>query len=817
MPDLIAKGGLNAGFILLVFFFVSCHSARIEEFRSDKYTIAQDSAARLSWWSDGVEDEKDLQLVLLPDTVVVPPAGIEIVTPAETTQYRLVLYNGFKTPDQQVRDSKIVTLNVVPPPDPVIVFSIDKSIAKAGEALTISWNIEHGEGYRVAIAGIGEDLALRGKESITAIVDEEYVLTLTKGQKRFSRSVSYRVEVPEPVKVILEDGKEMNEIITQDGLPVDLLAQEGVTENNIADGERKIQISQIEPRREDDGRLRIRIKFHVYDERNNFVSGLRKSDLCRPIVDSDLQSRNSITAYTMAEVSELQNTTRAMNVALVMDHSGSMRDACGVMQKAVCNFWENKQTDDSLSFVRYTLDVTPVDAPDGDFDEFRERLGICDGGTATIDGIGAGLQELIKQESSRPQHLIVYTDGAAGENKIFNEAQVVHLARGNGIPIHSIAFGNGSDQQLLRRLARATGGSFHQIGAKSQFADIYRYIYDRLKNYYVLEYTLQTASYGTHEVEICIAKSTESGECRECSGDCKNCLSARNCYVPEFPMVHFDNDHFLLKRDLRGREQSEKALQAVTDFLRDNPEQQVRIRAHTDSDSSNAYNDDLSANRAATIRDTLVARGVKPDQLQSVHFGESLLLLPDYSESGKAIESAQALNRRVEFEAVYTCPQKSPEESMRTIPEVVVHEPPRKGCRAFFTGLVVSDRFHYVGISRAYQPDAFSEYVGQGNYEYNVRAFPKAVFSTFDGIAIDSGTRVIVYSRPNFQGRVLLDKTGPAIINNFIWKNDYRYRHCNSIDYDEELQKVFPQELRVWSSSNMHYWSYGSVKVMCEH
>jgi hypothetical protein len=120
-----------------------------------------------------------------------------------------------------------------------------------------------------------------------------------------------------------------------------------------------------------------------------------------------------------------------------------------------------------------------------------------------------------------------------------------------------------------------------------------------------------------------------------------------------------------------------------------------------------------------------------------------------------------------------------------------------------------------VGISKIYQEDNCSEYVGEGSYTSNERAFPKSVAKTFDGIAIDKGTRLIIYSKKNFQGRILLDITGPAIINNVLWKYDERYSHCNTDRYPGSLEQNYPRSVRYWSDSDMHPWSYGSCKIMC--
>jgi len=167
-----------------------------------------------------------------------------------------------------------------------------------------------------------------------------------------------------------------------------------------------------------------------------------------------------------------------------------------------------------------------------------------------------------------------------------------------------------------------------------------------------------------------------------------------------------------------------------------------------------------------------------------------------------------------------------PEENILKLykDEVVINEPedidnspqePKKGCQVFFTGLVVSDTYDDGNTSEIYKVDNYSEFVGAGKYPDNQKAFPKSVSSTFDGIAIDSGTRVIIYKEKNFQGEILLDKTGPAIVNNVLWKNDSRYSHCNTDTYKEPLQTNFPQSVRIWSETDMQNWSYGSLKIIC--
>lgn len=162
-------------------------------------------------------------------------------------------------------------------------------------------------------------------------------------------------------------------------------------------------------------------------------------------------------------------------------------------------------------------------------------------------------------------------------------------------------------------------------------------------------------------------------------------------------------------------------------------------------------------------------------------------------------------------------------ETMKSKPHRIdtIHEDdklpkPTKNCGVHFSGLVLSDEESDVGISKIFAFDYGGEYVGSGYYPYNTKAFPKAVGHTFDAIAVDKGTHLIMYSKPNFEGDVLLDVVGPMLITNEKWKNDPRYNSVATKTFSPDLQALFPLSRRQWSSSNMHNWSNGSCKIICE-
>ena len=89
--------------------------------------------------------------------------------------------------------------------------------------------------------------------------------------------------------------------------------------------------------------------------------------------------------------------------------------------------------------------------------------------------------------------------------------------------------------------------------------------------------------------------------------------------------------------------ESSSILDVVASTLSSHPEVTVEIGGHTDSQGDDAYNLDLSARRASTVRDYLIAHGVPGSNLTSSGYGETHLI------DNRETTAAHATNRRVEL------------------------------------------------------------------------------------------------------------------------------------------------------------------------
>lgn len=104
--------------------------------------------------------------------------------------------------------------------------------------------------------------------------------------------------------------------------------------------------------------------------------------------------------------------------------------------------------------------------------------------------------------------------------------------------------------------------------------------------------------------------------------------------------VYFATDQAVLMPDAKA------ILDGVVDALLARPDVQVELGGHTDSDASEAYNQNLSDRRAKAVVDYIASKGVDAGRLSSKGYGEASPIADNASADGKA------LNRRVEVKVV---------------------------------------------------------------------------------------------------------------------------------------------------------------------
>ena len=72
----------------------------------------------------------------------------------------------------------------------------------------------------------------------------------------------------------------------------------------------------------------------------------------------------------------------------------------------------------------------------------------------------------------------------------------------------------------------------------------------------------------------------------------------------------------------------------------------IEIRGHTDGKGADSYNQRLSENRAKSVTDYLISKGISEKRLQYKGYGKSMPIDSNDTEEGRAN------NRRVDFRII---------------------------------------------------------------------------------------------------------------------------------------------------------------------
>lgn len=100
--------------------------------------------------------------------------------------------------------------------------------------------------------------------------------------------------------------------------------------------------------------------------------------------------------------------------------------------------------------------------------------------------------------------------------------------------------------------------------------------------------------------------------------------------------VLFDFDKATIRPEFRDD------INSLAEFMKTYPSTSTTIAGHTDAIGTDQYNQRLSQERAASVRQALIDQGVEASRLESVGYGESRPIAPNTTEEGRQ------LNRRVE-------------------------------------------------------------------------------------------------------------------------------------------------------------------------
>lgn len=217
------------------------------------------------------------------------------------------------------------------------------------------------------------------------------------------------------------------------------------------------------------------------------------------------------------ELKELSKN-KSLNIAMVLDHSGSMVDNPAQMpdsvetyqdlyfmkalpkdyimpidyaKKAVFDFCNITETsDDSLLLIGFSTQVDSITSLTNDFKSVQERIKAIEpvGGTAFYDALYKAIDSL-KNHASQPV-IIALTDGDDNRS-LHTMDELVKYAKENNVIIYVIGLGRAQSKRL-EYITQSTKGFYYYTNDPASLSEIYSNIKQQIKSIYQVDYVSKT-------------------------------------------------------------------------------------------------------------------------------------------------------------------------------------------------------------------------------------------------------------------------------------------------------------------------------------
>ena len=525
---------------------------------------------------------------------------------------------------------------------PIIEFDIPKQ-AFVNVPTIIYWEVP--PSYQVSILGLERNLIHKGSRIIVPVADKKYIIIVSyKGQEIERKTILMKVKRRRAFVNNVIDVKDIDK-----------------------DSELNFEIFAIDERNYP---KEVKLYLLAVDDNGNFVKGLEKKNktakkkIIRAVIEKSGRSSRKISNYSFKEYSN--TVSLPYDISMALDYSGSMYGNIDSLEKAVHEFIEQKDQTDQIAIARFDHRIAQVTALENNKDSLlsiytMNGLDTLGGGTALYAGSDFAMQMM--DSSNNNKILIIFTDGMENSSMGFigqyaySATQLAQKAKQKKVTIHVIAYGNGVNNGVLKKLAYTTGGNFYKLNSYQDINRVFEELPIIFKNYYVIRYK-PAQKKGEHSVRIVYNNlqgryySTESkyqvgtkftiSEHDNTYPDtywmkAADSLGMAPVSVPQ-AIAYFDFDKDILL------DQYKKSIDVYVDYLNNQENTTAIIFGHTDSKGTDEYCYDLSLRRAQKVKDYMVKQGIDENRIFIKGCGKDEMLWKPEDKEWKAHE-----NRRTEI------------------------------------------------------------------------------------------------------------------------------------------------------------------------
>lgn len=220
------------------------------------------------------------------------------------------------------------------------------------------------------------------------------------------------------------------------------------------------------------------------------------------------------------ELVSFGSSSDSLSLAVLLDTTGSMRDALPVVKNATNLMIDQLGKDDSVAIYGFSNGIELLQ--DFTQDKRAAKLTVrrlrAEGATALFDALARVSQDLTARPGKRA--IVVFTDGE-DNSSVLNMESAVLRARKSGVPVYTIAQGDALKARTLVKalesLSENTGGKLFKAQKSSQMDEIFQSISADLQASYLLSYRPPKGSRGEwRSIRVLIkTEKTHKVHCRE--------------------------------------------------------------------------------------------------------------------------------------------------------------------------------------------------------------------------------------------------------------------------------------------------------------
>lgn len=392
----------------------------------------------------------------------------------------------------------------------------------------------------------------------------------------------------------------------------------------------EVQISRIDQYTND----KVKMYVNLVNDKSLLLTGAAESDWSKiwcEVIDS---SNGEVSKPKFKVRNKRADESLPLAIALVMDHSGSMgNERALAVQHAIDEVIANKKDEDLIALIKYDnrVEVTQILTKEKDsLLAYNPKIGLQQfgGGTAIADGIVGGIEELSKAPKDYRKVVVIFTDGFENSSKV-KDSVAISKALSSNVLVCAVDYGNNIDTNYMRRIAAQSMGMYKHIYLTNEFNLLFKDIYLRLNNFYVVEF--ESENYGDHNVtmKLCLPDTTITTNVAFNNDPLPGTLNLLN--------VYYDLGKATIQKT------SDLALNKLYKLMKKKSNLSIELQGHTDSTGKADANLKLSKDRAENVRKILISKGIDANRIIANGFGDSKPVATNTTEEGRQ------KNRRTEF------------------------------------------------------------------------------------------------------------------------------------------------------------------------